>query len=212
VSQYLVYVNQSEAGKLGFIASRKTAERQRVARIAAYAESPTLCLTCQQSLSYEKRHNKFCSHSCSAIFHNPKKISKILSTTCRFCLKPLDRVRTLRNNHFCSSECFAAERSTTNRDEMIVCGFDKNPAGTNAKRYLIELHGHTCMICKGTEWYGHPMPLTLDHIDGNSEDNSLTNLRIICPNCDRFTPFFGSKNRGNGRANRRQRYRDGKSY
>jgi hypothetical protein len=34
----------------------------------------------------------------------------------------------------------------------------------------------------------------------------------VCPNCDSQHPTFKSRNRGNGRAWRRQRYADGKSY
>lgn len=34
----------------------------------------------------------------------------------------------------------------------------------------------------------------------------------ICPNCDSQLPTFKARNRGKGRAWRRQRYADGKSY
>jgi len=56
------------------------------------------------------------------------------------------------------------------------------------------------------------MPLILDHINGNSDDNVLLNLRVICNNCDALTDHYKGKNVGNGRAKRRQRYKDGKSY
>lgn len=56
------------------------------------------------------------------------------------------------------------------------------------------------------------MPLVLDHIDGHSENGQLTNLRIICNNCDALTDTYKGKNRGNGRAKRRERYKEGKSY
>jgi len=40
-----------------------------------------------------------------------------------------------------------------------------------------------CEICKIVEWNGLPVPLELDHIDGNHFNNYFDNLRIICPNC-----------------------------
>jgi len=40
-----------------------------------------------------------------------------------------------------------------------------------------------CEICKNTEWLDKPIALELDHIDGNSRNHLLSNLRIICPNC-----------------------------
>jgi hypothetical protein len=52
----------------------------------------------------------------------------------------------------------------------------------------------------------------MDHIDGNSENNHLSNLRLVCGNCDMLLPTYKSKNKGNGRAYRRERYANGKSY
>ena len=40
-----------------------------------------------------------------------------------------------------------------------------------------------CNICKLKEWMGKSIPLQLDHIDGNRNNNLLKNLRIVCPNC-----------------------------
>lgn len=51
-----------------------------------------------------------------------------------------------------------------------------------------------------------------DHVDGDSGNNARPNLRLVCPNCDSQLPTFKARNRGKGRAWRRQRYADGKSY
>ena len=53
-----------------------------------------------------------------------------------------------------------------------------------------------CEICGGVEWLGQPIPLELDHIDGNHYNNDFTNLRIICPNCHSLTPTNAGKNVG----------------
>ncbi len=52
-----------------------------------------------------------------------------------------------------------------------------------------------CMNCRLTQWKGKPIPLELDHIDGNNTNNSLKNLRLLCPNCHALTPTYRSKNR-----------------
>jgi endogenous inhibitor of DNA gyrase (YacG/DUF329 family) len=62
------------------------------------------------------------------------------------------------------------------------------------------------------EWNGAPLALVLDHIDGDSGNNLRANLRLICPNCDSQLPTYKSRNRGNGRYARRQRYANGQSH
>jgi hypothetical protein len=54
---------------------------------------------------------------------------------------------------------------------------------------------HRCSGCKLDTWMDQPIPLELDHIDGNHQNNALDNLRLLCPNCHSLTPTFRGKNK-----------------
>jgi hypothetical protein len=77
------------------------------------------------------------------------------------------------------------------------------------KKYLINTFGNKCMDCGWCEVNKKTgkVPIQLEHIDGNSENNNLNNLKLLCPNCHSLTPTYGSLNNGNGR-NERKKYRD----
>jgi 5-methylcytosine-specific restriction endonuclease McrA len=50
------------------------------------------------------------------------------------------------------------------------------------------LKEYRCESCGQTEWLGQPIPLELHHIDGNRNNNQLSNLQLLCANCHALTP------------------------
>lgn len=56
------------------------------------------------------------------------------------------------------------------------------------------LFEHKCCKCNNTTWNDQPIPLELDHIDGNHRNNNISNLTILCPNCHAQTPTYCGKN------------------
>ena len=150
--------------------------------------------------------------------HNTRRIHEVAGQPaphiCEACGTP---IRNVRNSRFCSNKCQHALgwriMKVRIEEAGIVAGRGEgSPRPRVAKRYLLEIYGHVCVICGGREWQGHPMPLVLDHIDGNADNWAVANLRLICGNCDMQLPTYKSKNRGKGRAWRRARYAAGKSY
>ena len=64
------------------------------------------------------------------------------------------------------------------------------------KQKLLMERGHRCETCHNTEWMGQPIPLQIDHIDGNSDNHAKENFRLLCPNCHAQTPTWCAKNIG----------------
>ena len=65
------------------------------------------------------------------------------------------------------------------------------------KRILKEnILENVCSECGITEHNKKPIVLQLDHINGKSKDHTLTNLRLLCPNCHSQTDTWCGKNKG----------------
>jgi hypothetical protein len=98
-------------------------------------------------------------------------------------------------NKFCSIPCNVAykwEKESIPRVEQGLGGI------RIILKYLKEKRGDKCEVCgQGNIHNGKPLVLQCDHIDGNSDNNSLSNVRLICPNCHTQTSNFGSKGIGN---------------
>jgi Zn finger protein HypA/HybF involved in hydrogenase expression len=61
------------------------------------------------------------------------------------------------------------------------------------KENLIE---NKCSVCGLTSWLNKPIVLQLHHIDGNSSNNNLNNLQLLCPNCHSQTDnYCGNANK-----------------
>jgi hypothetical protein len=75
---------------------------------------------------------------------------------------------------------------------------DSDVLSSRLKAYLLEQGTlkATCSDCGGESWRGRPIPLELDHRNGDHRDNQLENLRLLCPNCHALTPTYRGKNRG----------------
>lgn len=106
---------------------------------------------------------------------------------------------------FCSRDC-------NQKFNLIQRIHSKTASPKTIKKYLIYTGGNKCQVCGITDWNGKPIVMELEHIDGNSDNNELSNVCLICPNCHSQTDTYKGANRGNGRYYRRMRYKEGKSF
>jgi len=202
-------MTMSEAGKLGFLKSRATQQAKKEKRIQDYLLNPTTCNYCEKAMDYESRNKSFCNRSCAASFNNCGKTKNYIDG--KYAIKNCLNCETETVNlTYCSKECFHDFQWKLDKSEIESTG--KCESKHLAKKYLSDVYGYKCKICGISEWCNQKLVLVLDHMNGNSEDCDLKNLRLICPNCDSQTSTFKGRNLGNGRHIRRQRYLEGKSF
>jgi len=106
---------------------------------------------------------------------------------------------------FCSINC----QHNYTLEENVKSG---KASPKSLKRFLVKHYGNKCWTCGIEEWNKKTIIMEMEHIDGNSENNNLENLSLICPNCHSQTSTYKGANRGNGRHYRRVRYASEKSY
>lgn len=203
-------MSKSEAGRLGAIQSNKTQKKRKELDILQYNLDPKLCMNCSESLEYKKRKNKFCNKSCAAIYNNTGRLlsTKIILHPCLYCKKPVKRKESI----YCSQRCQHDKQDIDRYIKWINQNIIPSHRSSTLKRLIIKFNGNKCSECEIEDWNGKPLIMELDHIDGNSENDQYVNLRLLCSNCHAQTDTYGNKNKGNGRAYRRQRYAEGKSY
>lgn len=102
-------------------------------------------------------------------------------------------------NMFCSNIC-SGEHQRKQANEQIETG--KVLSFNTMRRYLFETRG-VCEECGiGDTYNGKPITLHCDHIDGNSDNNTLDNLRLLCPNCHSQTDTWCGRNKKNASRNK----------
>lgn len=87
-------------------------------------------------------------------------------------------------------------------------GVTTKAISSHIKRYMFKKYGDACSLCGWNKVHSitKKVPLEIDHIDGNSENNAEPNLRLICPNCHSLSENYKALNKGKGRKWRMDKY------
>ena len=104
----------------GYNGKYKELAERHLSKVESYLLNPTKCVQCDLSLEYNKRQNKFCSASCSAIYNNarkdyskfktgPTKSKQSISKNCIHCNTLFDTLK--QNKKFCCRACAVTHRN-----------------------------------------------------------------------------------------------------
>lgn len=123
---------------------------------------------------------------------------------CLACSKALNR----RQFKYCSNKCQHAQQYESYiaawklGNEDGNCGDKTKVLSRHLRKYLITKNNEKCSQCGWCQRHNSTgfVPLEIDHIDGNAQNNLESNLRLLCPNCHSLTPHFRNLNRGHGRS------------
>ncbi len=154
------------------------------------------CQTCREEFEFRDdviRHQE--KHPDSVLRYSYRAVSP--SKECLSCGEIVGHPKV-----YCNSQCMQDHvwQETVNQINEGVIFSDKV-----MKRYLLDL-SPKCSECPVGEFYnGKDLTLQLDHIDGNSDNNSLSNLRILCPNCHSQTETWCARNAKNSKRSKHAR-------
>ena len=130
---------------------------------------------------------------------------------CANCSNPFLKRHQIK---FCSNQCQSDYKYRIyiklwkNGDVDGSLGITTRGTSRHLKRFLREKFKNKCALCGWNKKNSitHSVPLEIDHVDGNSENNLEKNLQLLCPNCHALTPFFRNLNKGSGRKWRVEKY------
>lgn len=87
----------------------------------------------------------------------------------------------------------ASRRVNAFSDAEVFCVNSPVIGGQKLRKRLIDQGvPYRCKVCGISDWLGGPLPLHIDHENGIHNDNRLTNIRFLCPNCHQQTISWGN--------------------
>lgn len=107
----------------------------------------------------------------------------------------------LSTEHFTGQAWLRGRRGVITRQprplqELLVVGSVISSSALRKRLIREGLLEPKCEMCGLDTWRGEPLPLALDHINGDPGDNRLENLRILCPNCHALTDTWCRRKNG----------------
>lgn len=145
------------------------------------------------------KSKKFCSQSCSATFSNSNKFPKF-KIKCKNCKQDIGKYKSA-SSKFCNVSCMRQFKSLEKTAKINVwltggCGKEAGKSSGKIKSdyrvAFLKSKKYTCEDCgfTGENRRTGASIIQVDHVNGDSSDNRVGNLRALCPNCHAMTETF----------------------
>ena len=118
-------------------------------------------------------------------------------------------------NHFTGHGHLKGKRNTwaktTKLEDILINPYTGGITTARLKKMLLKagVFEAKCYQCSNTEWNKSPIPLELEHKNGDNKDNRIENLTLLCPNCHAQTTTYRGKNKRNNLGDVDQRQSQG---
>ena len=149
---------------------------------------------CPKCNSDHNKNGLFCSRSCanSRTFSEESKIKKSKANK-KFYQSLTDDEKNKINQRL---QSLSIATQGYRLEMLMTKDFNDLAYQSKRKRVLIE-QDFKCNECKIDSWFGKPLTLELEHIDGNHQNDIRSNLVALCPNCHSLTKTWRGRNRKN---------------
>ena len=104
-------------------------------------------------------------------------------------MEKLDLFFTKRNSIY-------QDNTALPQEKILIKDSESNRTKLKTRLVKEGLKEYKCECCGISKWNGKPLTLQLHHINGIHNDNRLSNLQLLCPNCHSQTENFGTRGRG----------------
>ncbi len=79
-------------------------------------------------------------------------------------------------------------------DALVENSPYKSTSKLKGRLYKEGVKTKQCEECGIIEWNNKEIIFHLDHVNGDSTDKRINNLKILCPNCHSQTPTYTGRN------------------
>ncbi len=200
----------------GLFCSRGCSAAYNATKRAVNHNNNTQCSWCQQTFYRQESHKNsksghyYCCKDHKDLAagqgqHNvgPAKIEKLKCIYCHESTSSKDSIHTKCKTPLYIQKWLTGDNSVT-LNYSRISGLPVDTKGF-VKQYLLDKRGDQCEQCQFNTHGPYGSIIQMDHINGNCFDNSLENLKLLCPNCHAMTSTYGSRNKGSGRSHRRKK-------